>query len=915
MNRVRVPRQREIVDRRALSENIAGAVAKDGAEAARPAVVAVLKRALEDGRTALARRLLDTPSAGHAIAGGHAFLADQIVRLAHDYVVHDLHPAANPTTAERFAIMAVGGYGRAEMAPHSDVDIAFIVPRRRQAWCERAVEAILYLLWDLGLQVGHSTRTPAEMVALAREDLTIRTAQLEARYLWGERAVAEEAERRFQTEVVAGTRREFVAAKLAERDARHARMGDSRYVVEPNVKEGLGGLRDLQTLYWIGKYVHRVRSAAELVDVGLLRADEYRAFRRAERFLLAVRAHLHDLAGRAEDRLTFDVQTPIAERMRFAHRPGKSATERFMQFYFLQAQRVGALGGLFLADLDEQFANRPGLIARAADAFRQVDGWPLRAGKLAAPADDWFAAEPIRLMEIFAVAEANGLEIHPDTMRAIARDAKLADRLRDEPRANALFLAVLTGRNDPETVLRWMNEAGVFGRFVPDFGRVNAQMQFDMYHHYTVDEHTIRAIGLLARIERGELKDDHPRASRFIHAVASRRAAYVAVLLHDIAKGRGGDHSELGAEIALELGPRFGLDGAETELVAWLVRHHLLMSATAFKRDLADPKTIEDYVGAVQSMERLRHLAILTAVDIRAVGPGVWNDWKGQLLGQLCDAAEERLRLGHAEAGRAERIAAKREAARELAGDPGLVDRHGDALPDSYWIAEPPEIAARNLAQYERVASGEVTLDIACGVEMDRRGGTLVSVVASDHPGLFYRLAGGIHLAGANVVDARIHTSSDGVAVDNFVVADARGKPIAPDRLARLSASIEEALSGRARLVERLAARPLPHRRSKAFPVPPAVVFDNEASGHFTVVEVNARDRAALLNRLAHALFEEGAIVRSAHVTAYGERAVDTFYVTDALGDKLIDEARLERLRASLTAAASDARQAELEDA
>ena len=547
--------------------------------------------------------------------------------------------------------MAVGGYGRAEMAPHSDVDIAFLVGGKRNGWCEQVVEAMLYLLWDLGLKVGHSTRTLDEVTKLAKDDLSIRTALLEGRFVWGDRALYDEGARRFELEVRRGSERAFVTGKLAERNARHKRMGDSRYVVEPNVKDGKGGLRDLQTLFWIGKYVHNVRKAAELVGVDLMTRTEYRSFRRAERFLLAVRCHMHVITGRAEDRLTFDLQRQVAERMNFADRPGKSAVERFMQMYFLQAKRVGSLTGVFLSHIEEEFAQkaaRSGFFAGFRAKSRILKGYRVTGGRIAAPGDDWFAKDPARLIEIFTLAEAEGLEIHPETMRQADRDSGLiGSEVRHDPRANALFLDLLSGRKDPETVLRWMNETGVFGRFVPDFGKVNAQMQFDMYHHYTVDEHTIRAIGLLSQIERGMLAGDHPRGTRLIHQVASRRVAYVAALLHDIAKGRSGDHSELGAEIANELCPRFGLSDTETELVSWLVLNHLLMSHTAQKRDLTDPKTIEDFCARVQSIEKLRHLAILTAVDIRAVGPGTWNSWKGQLLGELFDSAYERLRLGH----------------------------------------------------------------------------------------------------------------------------------------------------------------------------------------------------------------------------------------------------------------------------
>jgi len=911
MSAFSIPNQRAVIDRRQLAEDIAAAVADMGAQKARPRVVELLRGALDAGRAELAARLAEKPSAGHECANGQAFLIDQLIRVMHDHVIADIYPAANRSSGERLTLIAVGGYGRGEMAPHSDVDIAFITPSKSTPWCEQVIEALLYYLWDLALKVGHSSRSLDEMVRMARQDLTIRTAILEGRYLWGDQALYDEASRRFWGEVVPGSEAQFVSEKLAERNSRHKRMGDSRYVVEPNVKDGKGGLRDLQTLYWIGKYIHRVRSAAELVDVGLFTQKEFRTFRRAENFLLAVRCHLHMITNRAEDRLTFDLQREVAARMQFAERPGKSAVERFMQYYFLQARQVGHLTGVFLAHIDAEMVGKRrarGMLAGFRQKSRSVKGYRVFGGKIAAPSDDWFANDPVRLVEVFHLAEEHGLEVHPETMRMAARDVKMIDaRVRDDPRANALFLQLLTGRNDPETVLRWMNEAGVFGRFVPDFGKVSAQMQFDMYHHYTVDEHTIRAIGLLAKIERGELAEDHPLSSEIIHMLASRRVLYVATLLHDIAKGRGGDHSVLGADIALELGPRFGLTEGETELVSWLVRYHLLMSATAFKRDLADPKTILDFVAEVQSLERLRQLLVLTVVDIRAVGPGIWNSWKRQLLGELYELSEEQLRLGHKRRGRVERIAAKKARVAELLGaNARLIDDLHDRFDDAYWIAEPEDIIALNLPHYGEAKRVEDRLSIHAHY-YPARGATLVTVIGDDHPGLFYRIAGAIHLAGGNIIDARIHTTRVGKAVDNFLVQDPLGNPFREDKqLARLKTAIEDALAGKIELVPQLAKRPLPRARADSFEVRPRVQFDNKASGRFTVIEVGARDRPALLNRLARALFENKVMINSAHITNYGERAVDTFYVTDLIGHKIEGADRLKAIEAALLNAAGD---------
>jgi [protein-PII] uridylyltransferase len=902
-----VVHRRAIIDRRGLWEALKDIGSGSGdVVGRRTALAVVLRDALADGRAEIARRLAEKPSAGRAAAEAQAFLTDQLLRLLYDFTSQFLYPAANRSTGERLSLLAVGGYGRGEMAPHSDIDIAFITPFKQTPWSEQVVESMLYTLWDLKLKVGHSARSLDEMVRMAKSDLSIRTSLLESRFIWGDRALYEEASIRFAQEVMRGSERQFVAEKLAERDARHVRMGDSRYVVEPNVKEGKGGLRDLQTLFWIGKWLHKVDAVADLVDAGLLTRQELRQFERAENFLLAVRGHLHILTGRAEDRLTFDVQPELARRMRFADRPGKSAVERFMQLYFLHAKTVGDVTGVFLAHLDDQQAPR-GLrfLPSFARRVRKVGHWPLDRGRLTLPHDDWFVDDPVRLIELFARADEHGLEIHPSAMRIARRDARLIDaRVRADPRANALFLGVLTSERDPETVLRWMNEASVFGRFVPDFGRVVAQMQFDMYHHYTVDEHSIRAIGLLSAIERGKLKADHPIATAIVRQLNSRRVLYVAVLLHDIAKGRRGDHSVLGAEVAERLCPRLGMTPAETETVAWLVRYHLLMSATAFKRDLSDFKTVLDFAQAVQSPERLRLLLALTVVDIRAVGPGVWNGWKRQLLTDLFEAAEEVLRLGHVQRGRETRIAEKRQSVGEALA---IADKQfatlAKQLPDSFWIAEPVDVATRNL----RLIMAGLDDGLAIDTHFDAdRAATLVTVHAVDHAGLFYRLAGAIHLAGANIMDARIHTTRDGLAVDNFLVQDPFGRPFAEaPQLGRLAQAIRDAMADRQRLNLALSAKPLARTRAEAFRIEPSVIVDNKASNRFTVIEVNARDRPALLNQLAFALFQSKVTLHSAHIATYGERAVDTFYVTDLIGAKVDGKARIKALEKRLLDAAS----------
>jgi len=896
-----VPNRRAIIDRKVAAEVVATALATAPQEGRRQAVASVLRVALEQGRAEIRRRIQAHPGRGMELASAQSFLTDQILRMAFDATTQHLYPQDNPSTAERSCLVAVGGYGRAEMAPFSDVDIMFLCPLRSTAWVEQTVEAILYILWDLGLKVGYSTRTPDDMIRMAKADLSVKTALLEARYLWGDQTLYDEARSRFLREIVSGEARAFITDKLAERDERHRRMGDSRYVVEPNIKDGKGGLRDLQTLFWIGKFAMQVNSAAELVDKGLFTASEYRQFQRAQNHLWAVRISLHDLVGRAEERLTFDVQCDLAVRMNYANRPGMSDVERFMRHYFLTARQVGSLTALFLAHLEESFS-RTSWMPRLSRSPRRLNGFRLAGGRIEAPNNDFFKQDPVRLIELFQIADRESMEIHPLTLRQATRDDGLiTEPVRQDPRANALFLDILTSPRDPEKVLRWINEAGVFGRFVPDFGRVVAKMQYDMYHHYTVDEHTIRAIGLVARIEKGELKEDHPLSTAVIRQLLSRRVLYVAVLLHDIAKGRGGDHSVLGEDVARKLCPRLGLTEAETDTVAWLVRYHLLMSATAFKRDLSDFKTILDFAEAIASVERLRLLLVLTVVDIRAVGPGIWNGWKAQLLTTLFNSAEEVLRLGHKQTGRRERIDRRQERLKTVMGwqDAGF-EAYASRLPDSYWLSEPADVLASNMALVADADLEKRQFTVRSMPDADS-GTTLVTVYAPDHPGLFYRIAGGIALGGATIVDARIHTTKDGMALDNLVVQDPVGGPFdEPHRLKRMETAIGDALAGKVKLADMLTAKPLPRRRQEAFRVVPQVLIDNKASNRFTVVEVNALDRPALLYALTYALYGAKVTIHSAHIATYGERAVDTFYLTDLTGDKIEQPARLRALEKRL---------------
>jgi len=905
----RIPDRRTIVRRRVLEESLAALVEDlpPGNEPPRPKVLALLREALTGGRSEIRRRF-ETPGPlrndGPAVLVATSFLMDQLVRVIFDFADGKVFPAANPSAAERLGVMATGGFGRGELAPLSDLDLLFLRPYKQTPRGEQIVEYMLYLLWDLGLKVGHATRTVEESMRYAERDHTIRTALLEARYIWGDKALCDELQKKYAQQFASGDGRDFVEAKLNERDDRHRRMGDSRYVVEPNVKEGKGGLRDLHTLFWIAKYLYRVDHAEELVAKGVLTKDEARHFDRAERFLSTVRCHIHYLTGRADDRLSFDLQREIATRLGYQDRPGSRGVERFMKHYFLTAKTVGDLTRIFVAALEDSRRRKPKLAALWQSLRpRQLSGFRLDGERLAAASSDAFQKDSVAILRLFHVAQENGLDIHPATLRLITQNIRLVDRLRNDPEANRLFMAMLTSKNDPETTLRRLNEAGVFGRFVPDFGRVVAQTQHDMYHTYTVDEHTIRAIGILASIENGTLKEDHPLSAEIVPKIVSRPVLYLAVLLHDIAKGRGGDHSILGADVAMQLCPRLGLSAAETETVAWLVRYHLAMSATAFQRDLMDPKTIDSFASLVQSPERLKLLLVLTVCDIRAVGPNVWNGWKASLLRQLYYAAERVMSGGTLAGGRAERIkAVQTQVAKLLTGwSDREKDEHFARGYAPYWLSFEPETLARQAELVRRAERDKQPLAIEHRIDAIRSV-TEVTIYTLDTHGLFARLAGAMAISGANIVDAKIFTLANGMALDTFWIQDLEGKPFdGPQRLARLAARVELSLSNRLDIQRELdGQRASWPKRDRVFTVEPSVLMDNNASDTFTVIEVNGRDRPGFLHVVTRALTRCSLQIATAHITTYGERAVDVFYVKDLFGLKVMNQDKLRQVSAEV---------------
>jgi [protein-PII] uridylyltransferase len=883
---------------------------------ARPEVLARLTSLVTHARVEAERRL-NANGRGRECAMRLSSFQDALIELIYDYTVAHIYQPLNPADLDKISVVATGGYGRGLLSRGSDIDLLFLLPSKQTPWGESVVEYMLYLLWDLRFKVGHATRTIDQCIKLANSDMTIRTALLDARLIFGDRDLFAAMAERFQRDVVRGTARAFIDAKMSERDERHKRGGESRYKVEPNVKDGKGGLRDLHTLHWLAKYIHADEPGKEGHVSRIFSADETTTFRTSEDFLWTVRCHLHFLTNRAEERLSFELQPQLAQRLGYKDRRGLKAVERFMRHYFLVAKDVGDLTAVLCASLEvQQLISAPTLTQmlnplswRTRRSVRMRTDFKIENGRLTVLDAQVFSRDPVNLIRYFHQLEQTKALVHPDAARLIRSSLRLIDEsLRNDTEANRIFLDLLLSENDPENALRRMNEAGVLGRFIPDFGKVVSMMQYNMYHHYTVDEHLLRTVGEVSKIEHGGSASALPLSTTLIKQINSRRVLYVAAFLHDIAKGADGDHSILGAVVARNLCPRFGLTAAETDTVAWLVEQHLTMSNTAQSRDLSDPKTIRAFADIVQSPERLKLLLLLTVADIRAVGPTTWNGWKGQLLRTLYHETEPLVAGGHTVVAARERAsAAQAEFRTQLAAAAPNISADAfaaRAYPD-YWLRTEPR---RQVAHAQLLAAMEANKKtLAVDVQPDGfTDVTELTVLAPNHPRLLALFAGACAAAGANIVGAHISTTRDGTAIDTFLLQRAFELDSDETRRGdRIGEMIDKLLKGE-QWPARILSRTQPQRTNTAgFDVPADVILDNALSDQFTVIELSGLDRPGLLYDLTSAISDLNLDITSAHITTFGEKAVDVFYVTDLTNNKITSPARTSAIRERLLEALS----------
>ncbi|MFK7940200.1 MAG: [protein-PII] uridylyltransferase [Roseovarius sp.] len=893
----------DIFDPTAMSAAMAEAEEAHHGDSAtlRKTMVPILRDANKHGRTAIADALAVHPRAAQTAIASYSYLTDCLILTVLDIATRVLHPLPTPTSSERIAVLAVGGYGRGEMAPHSDVDLLFLTPYKITPWAESVIESMLYILWDLKLKVGHASRTIADCLRLASEDFTIRTALLENRFLAGDATLSDELNTNLQTKLFKGTEREFIAAKLDERETRHNKQGNQRYMVEPNVKEGKGGLRDLQSLFWIAKYIYQVADVAELVKSGVFAEEEYDTFAKAHNFLWATRCQMHLVTNRPTEQLSFDLQVEVAASMGYVDIAGRRAVEHFMQDYFRHATTVGDLTRIFLTKLEALHVKPSALLQRLLQRKKKLKpGYKEVHGRLSVVSPTTYLKDRLNILRLFEEGLRTGMLIHPDAMRLVTANLDLIDdTMRNDPEAQKLFLGLMLKHGNPERALRRMNELGVLSVFIPEFEPIVAMMQFNMYHHYTVDEHIIQCIRNLAQIERNELEEELPVASSILEEGVNRRVLYVALLLHDIGKGRDEDHSILGAQIARKVAPRLGLKPAEVDTVEWLIRYHLLMSDMAQKRDIADPRTVRDFAKAVQTRERLDLLCVLTVCDIRGVGPDTWNNWKASLIRALYRQTRRAMEGGLEALNREQRGS---DAKRNLR----------DALPD--WDAKDLKVeTARHYPPYwqglhvtahtvfAQLLRGLGDNDVAIDLAIDEdRDATRACFALADHPGIFSRLAGALALVGANVVDARTYTSKDGFATAAFWIQDADGSSYEASRLKRLRSMIHKTLKGEVVAREAIKDRDKIKKRERAFKVPTHITFDNDGSEIYTIIEVDTRDRPGLLYDLTRTLADSNVYINSAVIATYGEQVVDTFYVKDMFGLKFHSASKQKSLEKKL---------------
>ena len=810
------------------------------------------------------------------------------------------------TTAgfQHCCLVALGGYGRRELAPHSDIDLMFLYRPEAAKVMPELVKQVLHPLWDSGFQVGHSVRTIQDCIDLGLSDLTVRTSMMEARFLAGSPDLFQQFHSRYFRKVVSAGVDKYLDHKLVERQREYQKFGETVYLLEPNVKKSKGGLRDLHLLQWAGLARFQAATIRELSDRGILSQADYRAVKDAREFLLRVRAFLHTRAGMAQEILTFDEQVWLAKHLGFTDKPHLLAVEQFMQQYYRHTMELHAASMRFVERCRSRSLLqrvRSWMPAKRIDHYFLVNG-----GTLTVPVDarSQVLDRPVSLLKLFDLARARNLSIDPPLLEEIHRhaDALTEDQFRT-PEAGRIFLSILAGPGTART-LEAMHRAHLLEKLVPAFARVRGLMQFNQYHKYTVDEHSLLAVA------KAEALAEHQGVLGEVYRDIKRKdILHLAVLLHDLGKGHEEDHSEVGKRLAEEAAARLGFDEQETRTLVFLVHRHLLMAHTAFRRDPYDEKVLLPFARAVGTPEVLRKLLALTAADIAAVGPEVLTKWKEALLVELYLRAMQEVsgeRETADEPERLKRVAGEVAAQPVGAGqdmlNPAWIQAQLEQFPLRYAYGSAPRRIAAHLAAIKQLQPGQVVVDS----EFNPQLGTCEYVVVTHNdliPGLFSKIAGVMATSGLQILDAQILTRKDGVVVDTFQVTDPDYHGAPPEERRRsIGDTIAAVLTGRDRIedVMRRGARISLGRSLPAHRQPTEVRIDNETSDRFTIIDVFADDRQGLLYVITNAIFQLGLSVHASRISTRLDQVADVFYVTGRDGKKLEDHALLESIRGML---------------
>ncbi|RMF24855.1 MAG: [protein-PII] uridylyltransferase [Deltaproteobacteria bacterium] len=835
---------------------------------------------------------------GSTIVTAFSDAVDELVRFIVDVTRIRFEHRYARGAGQRCTVIAQGGYGRRELNPWSDVDILIVYPGRITPYVETVSERLVQTLFDAGLQAGWAVRTLRDCLDQAAADLTVKTTLLDGRVVAGSRELGSQFTEAVQDVLVRRDPGGFVRAKLAESRERHRRLGDSVFLLEPDVKEGMGGLRDLHSLLWIARVVRGLVRIEDLGESAVASQEEQEELLEAREFLLRVRNALHFLARAKQDKLSFESQEIIAERFGYRAANGSSASDLFMREYYTRAAIIARTSH----DIIERLTAPP----EPSSVFGRLGARTLRpgvsivAGQLVA-GEEVFERDPLELLRVFVDAQRAGVPLSSRTREAVRRRANsLTSEDASSPEARELFLAILKAPDGVYRTLGELNRLGVLGRLIPEFGRLFCMVQHDFYHIYTVDEHSLIGIRELERLREGEFASESPLLTEVMRDCDRPEILFLAMMFHDLGKGYGGDHDERGAAMVRLIGRRLGLDWDDRRALEFLVRYHLLMSTLAQSRDIDDPHLVAEFVRRVGTIDNLRNLYLLTFADMRAVGPKIWNSWRDHLLGELYERALEVFETGAVTEKNLEaRVRrAKRRLLSEAAGpdEAERMARFLDAMPASYLLANTSDRIIEHWRLFESRAGGR----FRCGVaHFPRRGFSELTIVTDDQPGLFVRLAGLLTAHRLGVGSAKIVTATAGFVIDTFRIdhADVEGDPQSPERWARLLDDIDAALAGRLDVdalvaeMRRTTPAPLAVRKARQR-VLTKVEIDNQVSRDFTVIDVYAADRPGLLFTIASCIYHLGLVIHSAKITTRVNQVLDVFYVTETGGGKVTDPER-----------------------